>query len=1062
MQDRKKIGRHRGHRGRPQRETRRAAAALTASAVVATGLMVATTGPATAADPEVLEVDFSTSTGEFRGGASGMLYGLGDDGVPTDAIIAGARPTNVTQNAPQGDQHPNGRPLEVEDAFFRNGGEYLMTNIQDTYPDWPYLGGQRPADFDSYLEIVRRAVTLVTEESQYADRYVFTPFNEPDGIWYQNWSTMRETFLDDWTTTYREIKEIDPDAQIAGTGDSRWQPDRMRDFLTHAQEHDVLPDIITWHELGVDNLATYRSHYREYRQIERDLGIDPLPVNITEYAMRRDMSVPGQLVQWLAMFEDTKVDAQTAYWTYAGNLNDNMAKNNSANGAWWLLKWYGDLTGETVAVTPPELDAVDTLQGLATLDEEKAQATVVFGGTGSDVRVDLSGLDTDLFGDVVDVQVREAAWSGQEGEVLAPPVVVADRVALDGGPVQVDVPNDDRLSAYQLVVTPAQEEQPQADSTWRAQIEAEDTQLQDVQVYDKPMSDAWTFAASGQQDVGSTNQVGSSLTWTVDVPETGTYRFGVTAGVNGPENGPGRHALFVDGEHAATVEYEAGFSWSYRGRTEVLVDLEAGTRELSLRTSEDGSTLLPGSDISLDRFDLAHVDGPDTTSYPASSARLAAAAPAYGGDAPAGSVRLDGDASATFYVAVRDTGYYDVALDFATAGATEVGLDVNRRPVAGLAADGPGRWTSTARVHLASGVSELVVTAPGGIDLSRLTTVRAADADDAVPVVEAEEALSLHGEARVESVARPTNVSGQQVGWIGGGDENYAVLDRPEGAAAGQYNLVVRYANAELNTGHDYNTDVITRFLDVTEEGGDTTRGAYRHNYSWQGFWTHTVPLDLATDDGALTLGNETGWAPNLDRLALAPLVLDVSNAGEDTTPPEVSVKDGEDFTVGSDGLYAKVSFKLHDAGTIDRVVLNGVAKDLTDDTWSDLNHVEPGTFGAVEGENTLEVLDVAGNVTTVEFTLDTTGPDVTVKEGAKFTVGSDGTYRKVSFKLHDAPAGVDGLALNGVEKDLTDNRWSDLDKVTPGRFGAQRGENTLVVRDTLGNSTEVTFTLGN
>src|SRR5690606_23403542 len=140
-------------------------------------------------------------------------------------------------------------------------------------------------------------------------------------------------------------------------------------------------------ELGVENLATFRSHLAEFRQIEQEVGVGPLPVTITEYAMRRDMGVPGQLVQWPAMVEDEKVAAQTAYWTYAGNLNDNMAKNNSANGAWWLLKWYGDLTGETVELTPPALDVVDTLQGIAALDADARRATVLFGGGSRDVRV---------------------------------------------------------------------------------------------------------------------------------------------------------------------------------------------------------------------------------------------------------------------------------------------------------------------------------------------------------------------------------------------------------------------------------------------------------------------------------------------------------------------------------------------------------------------------------------------------------------------------------------------------------------------------------------------------
>ena len=89
-----------------------------------------------------------------------------------------------------------------------------------------------------------------------------------------------------------------------------------------------------------------------------------------------------------------------------------------------------------------------------------------------------------------------------------------------------------------------------------------------------------------------------------------------------------------------------------------------------------------------------------------------------------------------------------------------------------------------------------------------------------------------------------------------------------------------------------------------------------------------------------------------------------------DATAPTVTEKTGGSFTVGDAAGYDKVSFKLNDAGKVDRIALNGVEKDLTNNAWSDLNFVKPGTFGGVKGENTLLVYDVAGNVTTVEFVL--------------------------------------------------------------------------------------------
>ncbi|MFC6324965.1 CocE/NonD family hydrolase [Microbacterium koreense] len=89
-----------------------------------------------------------------------------------------------------------------------------------------------------------------------------------------------------------------------------------------------------------------------------------------------------------------------------------------------------------------------------------------------------------------------------------------------------------------------------------------------------------------------------------------------------------------------------------------------------------------------------------------------------------------------------------------------------------------------------------------------------------------------------------------------------------------------------------------------------------------------------------------------------------------DATAPSATVKQGASFTVGDEGTFSLVSFKLHDAGRVDKITLNGIEKNLTDNIWSDVNYIKPGTFGAQLGENTLNVYDVAGNVQTTVFTL--------------------------------------------------------------------------------------------
>ncbi|GAA1919864.1 hypothetical protein GCM10009775_10580 [Microbacterium aoyamense] len=206
---------------------------------------------------------------------------------------------------------------------------------------------------------------------------------------------------------------------------------------------------------------------------------------------------------------------------------------------------------------------------------------------------------------------------------------------------------------------------------------------------------------------------------------------------------------------------------------------------------------------------------------------------------------------------------------------------------------------------------------------------------------------------------------------------------------------------------------------------------------------THTASVSLP--DGAYTVKyNASDLAGNVAQTGTFAFAID-------RTAPTVTVKDGATYTNGANGVYGLVSFKLSDAGKIDKVVLNGKVKDLTNSQWSDLNYVKPGVFGAVEGVNTLVAYDVAGNTTTVTFTLDGTGPTVTVKDG------SNGAAQ--SFKLYDANK-VDKVTLNGVSKDLTNNVWSDVNGVKPGTFGAVSGLNTLVAYDVFGNMTTVRFTL--
>ncbi|HEY0001262.1 MAG TPA: dockerin, partial [Actinoplanes sp.] len=404
------------------------------------------TVPAIAAASQLV-VDLGTSTGALRYGATGFLYGLGDEGIPNETMLAALRPQVTAQKAPDGLQHPNGDALKIAPMFKRAGGRDIQIYMQDIYQQWPYenLG---LADYLAKVDTMTRKVVA----DPYRSSYVYVPFNEPDQIWYAG---NLAGLLSDWKSVYQRIRSIDPTARIAGPGFANYRSADLRTFLTYARDNGVLPDVTAWHELGDDFYSSWQAHYDDYRAIETSLGVPARPITINEYGrITGDLGVPGNLVQFVAKFEASKVDGCLAYWTTAGGLNDLVTRNNEATGGWWLYKWYGELTGDTVAVTPPSPGG--SLQAVAALDTSRKQARVILGGNDPasgtyDTNVVVKGAAS--FGSTAHATVWGVDTSGLNPSP-GPYVVSEGDFAISDGQLTVPLTGLKGTSAYQIILTP--------------------------------------------------------------------------------------------------------------------------------------------------------------------------------------------------------------------------------------------------------------------------------------------------------------------------------------------------------------------------------------------------------------------------------------------------------------------------------------------------------------------------------------------------------------------------------------------------------------------------------
>ena len=251
----------------------------------------------------------------------------------------------------------------------------------------------------------------------------------------------------------KRIRSLDCIGMIAGPNLQYYDAEFYTDYMTFCKNNDCLPDIVTWHEIRDTFYSDWDAHYCHYRSIEASLGISAKEIVINEYARDKgDLGVPGQLVQFISKFEKYKVDGCLAYWTTAGCLNDLVTLNNKATGGWWLYKWYGEMTGNTVTVTPPDWN-VDGLQGVATFDSTKKQARVIFGGDEGTTEVVVKGFDfASCFGSTVHAEVWEISSTGQNPS-NGPEFKLEGDYPINNGQTRVKVEGMLKTSAYLMIIT---------------------------------------------------------------------------------------------------------------------------------------------------------------------------------------------------------------------------------------------------------------------------------------------------------------------------------------------------------------------------------------------------------------------------------------------------------------------------------------------------------------------------------------------------------------------------------------------------------------------------------
>ena len=248
-------------------------------------------------------------------------------------------------------------------------------------------------------------------------------WNEPNGPHF--WPGDRARFFEAWKRAVKAIREEDPEAVVVGPSTSRLDWEYMGPFLKYAKENDVLPDVLSWHELRDGTLIP--ALVAEARKFLADNGMEVRRISINEIIPRARQFSPGVAVVYFANLEAAGVDgACHSCWPEGPErlstncerpmLDGLVSIDGEKRAAWWAYKGYADLAGKLVAATC-DGDMAKRVAAMAARDDA-AHVLRVLVGNGSDsrgyaVRVAVTGAEK-VRADRVRVVVERIVARGSE------------------------------------------------------------------------------------------------------------------------------------------------------------------------------------------------------------------------------------------------------------------------------------------------------------------------------------------------------------------------------------------------------------------------------------------------------------------------------------------------------------------------------------------------------------------------------------------------------------------------------------------------------------------------
>lgn len=237
-------------------------------------------------------------------------------------------------------------------------------------------------DWNAWKINVADFIKTNTQNSQNPEWIVL---QEPDLE--QFWPSTQANFFEAWKIAVETIRATRPNDIIIGPSVSSFNQTYLQDFLVFAKANNVLPNVLSWHELSdignqgftPDLIPQHVSTMKTFLQ-ENAMNISRF--SITEYGGASDNYRPGAAAAYIIGIERAGIEGTKGMWNFnndaaqlSGLVNDPV--NPVARSIWWVYRAYAQMSGNL-----SKSIMYSSINGLGSSDLSKKSAYVLLSNQG--------------------------------------------------------------------------------------------------------------------------------------------------------------------------------------------------------------------------------------------------------------------------------------------------------------------------------------------------------------------------------------------------------------------------------------------------------------------------------------------------------------------------------------------------------------------------------------------------------------------------------------------------------------------------------------------------------